>query len=104
MWSNDKVLKFIEDYHGFTCLWDVTCSDYKNRVKRKAALESLATVHEVPVGDIEKKIHNLKSSFYQERKKVKQSSGQSPKKSTWFAYEYLLFLLPFNESKEQCPP
>ena len=67
MWSNDKVLKFIEDYHGFTCLWDVTCSDYKNRVKRKAALESLATVHEVPVGDIEKKIHNLKSSFYRER-------------------------------------
>ena len=99
MWPNDKVLSFIEDYHAFSCLWDVTSAEYKNRDKKKLALQSLATKHEATVADIEKKIHNLKTSFNRERKKIKQCSGASPKKSTWFAYEYLLFLLPFNESR-----
>ena len=71
----------------------------KTGKKKKLALQSLATKHEATVADIEKKIHNLKTSFNRERKKIKQSSGASPKKSTWFAYEYLLFLLPFNESR-----
>lgn len=99
MWSNEKVLKLIEDYHASYCLWDVTSPDYKNRVKRKVALESLAAKHNVTVAEIEKKIHNLKTSFNRERKKNTPTSGTSPKKSTWFAYEYLQFLLPANESK-----
>lgn len=99
MWSNEKVLKLIEDYHASFCLWDVTSPDYKNRVKRRAALDSLAAKHIVSVEEIEKKIHNLKTSFNRERKKLNPTSGSSPKKSLWFAYEYLLFLLPANESK-----
>ena len=78
MWSNEKVLKLIEDYHASSCLWDVTSSDYKNRVKKKLALESLAAKHDVTVADIEKKIHNLKTSFNRERKKNNLSSGTSP--------------------------
>ena len=99
MWSNEQVLQLIEDYHASSCLWDVTSTDYKNRVKRKLALESLAAKHEVTVADIEKTIHILKTSFNRERKKIYLSSGTSPKKSTWFAVDYLLFLLPANESK-----
>ena len=99
MWSNDKVLKFIEDYQASSCLWDVTSPNHKNRVKRKSAIDSLAAKYEVTVADIEKKIHNLKTSFNRERKKNNQASGSSPKKSSWFAYDYLLFLLPANESK-----
>ena len=70
MWPNDKVLKFIEDYQACSCLWDVNRPDYKNRVKRKSAIESLAAKYEVSVADIEKKIHNLKTSFSRERKKI----------------------------------
>lgn len=99
MWPNDKVLKFIEDYQACSCLWDVNCPDYKNRVKRKSAIESLAAKYEVSVADIEKKIHNLKTSFSRERKKSNPASGSAPRKSSWFAYDYLLFLLPANESK-----
>lgn len=67
----------------------------KTGEKKKSALQSLATKHEATVAEI----HNLKTSFNRERKKMKQSSGASPKKSTWYAYDYLLFLLPFNESR-----
>lgn len=99
MWLNENVLKLIEDYHNEKCLWDVTSPDYKNRAKRRAAMELLAANHQVSVEEIEKKIHNLKTSFNRERKKITPSSGSSPKKSSWFAYDYLLFLLPANESK-----
>ena len=92
MWPNDKVLKFIEDYQACSCLWDVNCPDYKNRVKRKSAIESLAAKYEVSGADLEKKIHNLKTSFSRERKKCIPASGSAPKKSSWFAYDYLLFL------------
>ena len=70
MWPNDKVLKLIEDYQACSCLWDVNCPDYKNQVKRRSAIESLAAKYEVSVADIEKKIHNLKTSFSRERKKI----------------------------------
>ena len=102
MWPNDKVLKFIEDYQACSCLWEdyknPDCkTDYKNSVKRKSAIESLAAKYEVSVTDIEKKIHNLKTSFSRERKKSNPASGSAPRKSSWFAYDYLLFLLPATE-------
>ena len=56
-YSNEKVLKLIEDYHESYCLWDITSPEYKNRVKRKVVLESLAAKHNVTVAEIEKKIH-----------------------------------------------
>ena len=100
MWSNEKVLALVEDYHASSCLWDVTSSDYKNRVKRKAALEALAAKHDVTVAEVEKKLHNLKTSVNRERKRNNNmKSGSFPKKSNWFAFDYWLFLLPANESK-----
>ena len=99
MWSYEKVLKFIEDYHATSCLWDATSTDYRNRAKRKSVIESLAAKHGVTGADIEKKIHNLKTSFNREWKKNNLPSGSSTKKSSWFAYDHLLFLRADNESK-----
>ncbi|VEN36211.1 unnamed protein product [Callosobruchus maculatus] len=57
-------------YHlGATAPKDVTSHGYKNGVKRKLALESLAAKLNVTVAEVEKKIHNLKTSFNSERKK-----------------------------------
>ncbi|ESN98632.1 hypothetical protein HELRODRAFT_162069 [Helobdella robusta] len=96
MWSNELVLKFIEDYRSScSCLWDVTSPDFKNREKRKAALRSLAAKYNVTESEVEKKIHNIKTSFNRERKK----NASGTRKSAWFAYNYLQFLLPSYDSK-----
>lgn len=79
MWSNEKIFKLIEDYHASYCLWDATSPDYKNWVKRKVTLESLAAKLNVTVAEIEKKIHNLKTPFNRERKKILQLVGPLPK-------------------------
>ena len=101
MWPTEKVLLLIEDFHSAACLWEVTNPDYKNRTKKRNAIEELAKKYEVSVGDVEKKINNLKTAFQREHKKINQSkkSGTSPIKTSWFAYEHLLFLLQGSESR-----
>jgi ASC-1-like (ASCH) protein len=34
MWSNERVVTFIEDLESNARLWDVHCADYKNRNKK----------------------------------------------------------------------
>lgn len=101
MWPTEKVLRFIEDFHAASCLWEVTNPEYKNRIKKKIVIEELAKKYEVSVSDVEKKIHNLKTAFHREHKKINQAkkSGASPVKNAWFAYDHLLFLLQGSESR-----
>lgn len=58
-------------------------------------LNNIAKKLDLPVADVDKKIHNLKTQFYREHRKVKQEK----KKSGWFAYKHLLFLLRGVESR-----
>lgn len=64
-------------------------------------MEHLAQKYQMANHDMEKKIHNLKSQFRREHKKLTESkkSGSSPKKSSWFGYHPLLFLLQGMESR-----
>lgn len=95
MWSQRTTLALIEDLHGTPCLWDVQCAEYKNKTAKSDALEVLARKYQVTAVEMEKKIQALKNQFRREHKKLvsTHSSGSSPKKSIWFGYEHLLFLL-----------
>jgi hypothetical protein len=42
VWSNERVLTFIENLQSSACLWDVHCADYKNRNKKGDAMDFLA--------------------------------------------------------------
>ena len=48
-------MRFIEDFHAASCLWEVTNPEYKNRIKKKIVIEELAKKYEVSVSDVEKK-------------------------------------------------
>ena len=73
------------------CIRD-RCKD--NTVKNDT-LKKLAIKYECSVQEVKRKIENLRSAFHREHKKVQKSkSGSSPsKKSKWFAYDLLSFLL-----------
>ncbi|KAJ8953796.1 hypothetical protein NQ314_007209 [Rhamnusium bicolor] len=61
------------------CLWNIKSEKYKNKQKRDAAYERLReTVTFLPnftIQDVKNKIKNLRSTYYQELKKVKESMG-----------------------------
>lgn len=98
----ETTLKIIEDFHTLPCLWDAKSTQYKNRDKRREAMESLAKKYTMSIHEMEKKLHNIKSQFRREHKKLiteSKKSGSSPKKSNWFGYQPLMFLLQGMESR-----
>lgn len=93
MWTTEKTLSLIEVFHNTPNLWDVHSTDYRDKARKKMALNKIAEQLGVPAFDVEKKIHNLKTQFYREHKKVKtDGNGESSGGSTWFAYKPLMFL------------
>lgn len=75
-WNSDKTIKFIQCYKRHECLWHFSSADYKDKQKRDAAL--IAIVNEMNIDDfgvpeVKNKIKNLRSTYSQELKKVKDS-------------------------------
>jgi hypothetical protein len=100
-WNQEATMKLIEELHSRPVLWDVTAAEYKNRNKKRDALQELAECFKLSLNEIEKKVKNLKTQFRREHKALcaKKKSGSSPKKPTWFGYESMLFLLSTTESR-----
>jgi hypothetical protein len=97
-WGNEIVLQLIELYQNHRLLWDTSNRDYKNKVKKNDAWEDIANALKLPRKQVEAKVHNLRSQFLRETKKISSSkttgSGQDDMKySLWFAYDSMKFLL-----------
>ncbi|XP_069693222.1 uncharacterized protein [Periplaneta americana] len=75
-WSEETTLKFVKEYRQLECLWDVKSPSYRNKAARDAAYMQLAECSKLPgftVQEAKNKIKNLRSTYSQELKKVKQS-------------------------------
>jgi len=75
-WSEEATLKFVKEYKQLECLWDVKSASYRNKAVRDAAYLKLADCANLPgftVQEAKNKIKNLRSTYSQELKKVKQS-------------------------------
>ncbi|CAH1396344.1 unnamed protein product [Nezara viridula] len=95
MWSTENTLRLIDVFHNTPCLWNVLSDDYRDREKKKRCWNIIAQQFGVPVTDVEKKIHNLKTQFYREHKRVtkdRKNRGYPQTVSNWFAYKHLMFL------------
>lgn len=80
--SEAEMLKLTEIYKDYDCLWNVTHSLYNNRAARRNAYKQILKKLNIPnltVKDIPNKIKNLRSSYYQEIKRIRSSvrSGAS---------------------------
>ena len=77
-WSRDSVLKFIELYKSYECLWRIKSKEYSNRIlKDKAYVEMIHFVKEIDSSanheTVTKKINALRTNFRKELKKVESS-------------------------------
>jgi hypothetical protein len=52
--------------------WDVHSTNYRDRTKKQATLQTIATKFNTDCGEITRKLHNLRSQFMQEVKKNKK--------------------------------
>lgn len=92
--SDSQMLKLVEIYQDYDCLWNVTSKLYRNRDARESAYKQIAerlNITGISNKDIPKKIKNLRSSYYQELKRIEAStrSGASQDsvykpKVSWF--------------------
>lgn len=99
-WPESKTLKFIRFYKQNRCLWDPSMPEYKNKVLRERACQNMIQQMQAKdcttVYSIKHKIKNLRSTYHQELKKVKDSliagDGTHDKPTLSWFYEMHSFI------------
>ncbi|KAK5648149.1 hypothetical protein RI129_003041 [Pyrocoelia pectoralis] len=75
-WSEDTTTKFVEHYLKHECLWNIKSVAYKNKQIKNSAYEDLEKTMNISgftAKEIKAKIKNLRSTYSQELKKIKDS-------------------------------
>lgn len=88
-WGERDTLKLIELYKKYRFLWDYESDLYKNTAARKKAFERILMQLDIPgvtVADVRSKIKNLRTSFFQEKRKlaIAKSNNKIIKPLRWF--------------------
>lgn len=88
MWSNQRVLTFVEDLHFHARLWDMQVQITKTVIKGRYDWFSCKK-YNGSINEVGKRFNNLKGQIQREQKKAVTSKKRvsSPKKSTSFAYK-----------------
>ncbi|KAL4718654.1 hypothetical protein ACJJTC_013383 [Scirpophaga incertulas] len=100
--ERDILIKLLELYKDFPCLWDLSHKDYANRDARNQAYLIMLNVFKkndsaATLKTLKTKLDNMRTSYKRERKKVEASktSGAGNDEvhlpSLWY-YEHLSFL------------
>ena len=102
IWLEKEVILLLELYHRFPILWHIHSSDNKKRNIRNIYIrkiqEGLSTsIPTITIEDIKEKIHNLRTQYQKERKKIRSSSKKGEglndmHKSKFLFYEKMTFL------------
>lgn len=104
------MLRLVEIYKEHDSLWDVTHELYKNRDARERTYKKICDELNIPglkVRDIPQKIKNLRSSYYQEMKKIENSLKEGATgelvykpKVSWFPFADG-FLRTFHKNQQE---
>lgn len=81
-WNAETTIKFLQEFKQYECLWNPKHVSYKNKHMREACFKKIVDGMAIPgfkVADVKSKMRNLKSTYYQEKKKIDKSkaSGSS---------------------------
>ncbi|XP_044745326.1 uncharacterized protein LOC123307174 [Coccinella septempunctata] len=98
MWTQEETRSLISHYKTYPELWDTTHPDYKCRKKKMEASEKLAVIFNATPAEINRKLHNIRTQFHNERRKLKrmrsdQVGARRYHTSTWEYFSSLTFLL-----------
>ena len=94
MWTNEKILSFINSIYLRPELWDVEQNCYKDRNRKKESWQSVASEFAITPEEAYKKFRSLRTYAKNEQKKLHKNSGSGGDKIVkWFAYDTISFTL-----------
>lgn len=95
-WSKDETFALITEWESYPELWDIKSINYRNRSKKQNALRELAKKFETVESEISRKLHNLRTQFHQEIRRMKtKKSGDGADDAyeiTWEFFNSLKFI------------
>lgn len=104
IWTREETKLLIERVEEMPELWNISGQTNKDRVKKTAAIESLAEQFHIDSAEINRKLHNLRTQLNNELRKMRQKkSGQGADetyKSSWEYFEMIKFMIPENKLNE----
>lgn len=92
-WSSEEIFELISLFKAHRELWDVRHKHYRNKIYKQKVLHKIASRINVSSIEIHRKLHNLRTQFYQEFRRM-QNGGYT---TTWKYYEAMSFI-------RNCPP
>jgi len=75
-WNSETTIKFIQEFKTYECLWNQKSPTYKNKHAKEAAYQKLIEemhIADFGVPEVKKKMRTLRSTYYQEKKKIQNS-------------------------------
>lgn len=112
-WSSELIIKFLEAYEQYPCLWNYKLPSYKDRNKRDEALKKIIevmsdSVTDLDVNIVKAKMRSVRNAYTLEHHKVLKSykSGTSTDAIyrptvSWFsiAYRFLRGIVKTRDTK-----
>ncbi|XP_043671180.1 uncharacterized protein LOC122630592 [Vespula pensylvanica] len=95
IWDNELIIKLIDQYKKYECLWIPSNKYYKCKNIRKDAWKKISSVIKTDIVQVKRKMKNLSAQFYRGRRKkrsMKKSGVEGVFISKWFAYNSMLYL------------
>ncbi|XP_026753247.1 uncharacterized protein LOC113513452 [Galleria mellonella] len=86
-WTNELVIKLVEEYSKKPELWDNTHKWYRMHTAKYEAWTDLANMFDCDIADLRKKLNSIFASHRREKAKVRCGG-----RSLWFLYNHLKFL------------
>lgn len=77
-WSSETTIKFVQELRTHECLWNVKREVYKNKQMRESAYRKIVEAMNIVgfnVPEVKTKIRNLKSTYFQEKRKIEKSKA-----------------------------
>lgn len=93
MWSNKKIIKFLNEVRIRPELWNVSVSAYRDRKAKFNAWSEVAAQFNITPDVAYKKFRSLRTYAQTEHKK------KGGKDISWFAYDAISFILSGDESE-----
>lgn len=71
-WSYNDTIKLIRLYEARPCVWDMSSSEYRDKVKKPEAMKAIANELKRSEEECQKKFRNLRTVYAAETKKIQR--------------------------------
>ena len=60
-WSAEEIKELIEIYETKQILWNVSHTEYRDRIRKQKVFEEIAVKFSCSAGEVQRKLHNLRN-------------------------------------------